>query len=118
MTSMPAIYKESEIKLPLPKQELTKENINPSSYFEEDGELKFYDGVEVKPVKLNAKDKIKILKAMAMRDAVRTVINIQVEDGNEKDLKNAQDNLNSAYDRYIKDYGHICEDSNLKKIWK
>ena len=117
MKTMPKIYKESEVELPLPKQILTRENINPSSYFEEDGELKFYDGIKVKPVNVNAKDKEKILKAMAMRDAVRKVINIQVEDGNEKDLKNAQDNLNSAYDRYIRDYCHICEDSNLKKIF-
>ena len=117
MESMPKIYEVNQNELPLPKQALTKENINPSSFFEEEGEIKFFDGVIVKPIKANAKDREKILRAMAMRDAVRTVINIQLEDGDENDLKNAQDNLNNAYDRYVRDYGHICEDSNLKKLF-
>ena len=74
--SMPKIYEASQNELPLPRQAFTKENINPSSFFEEEGEIKFYDGVIVKPIKANAKDREKILRAMAMRDAVRTVINI------------------------------------------
>ena len=52
-----------------------------------------------------------------MRDAVREVIDVQVDDGTDYGLYVAQQQLNSIYDRYIKLYGYICEDANLKKIF-
>ena len=81
------------------------------------GELKFYNGVKVETIKVNAKDRAQMLLAMDMRDSVRKVIDIQVNDGSDADLENAQKTLNDVYDKYIKIYGHICEDASLKKLF-
>ena len=46
-----------------------------------------------------------MLLAMEMRDSVRNVINIQLNDGSNDELATAQKNLNDTYDKYVK----ICE---------
>lgn len=46
MQSMTKVYSPSEIELPLPQQIPDIEKIHPLSYFVEDGEIKFYDGVK------------------------------------------------------------------------
>ena len=56
-----------------------------------------------------------MLLAMKLRNTVRSVIDIQVNDGSDTQLKVSQEKLNNAYDRYVKLYGHICEDATLKK---
>ncbi|MBQ6297543.1 MAG: hypothetical protein IJK81_07610 [Selenomonadaceae bacterium] len=58
-----------------------------------------------------------MLLAMDMRDSVRKVIDIQVNDGSNEELETAQKALNDVYDKYVKIYGHICEDASLKKIF-
>ena len=117
MKSMPKIYLPSAMTLPLPQQIADIEDKRSSSFFIENGELKFYDGVKVTNVKVNAKDRAQMLLAMDMRDSVRKVIDIQVNDGNNDELETAQKTLNAAYDKYVKIYGHICEDASLKKIF-
>jgi len=115
--TLPQIYTPSETPLPLPQQVTNFADKRPSSYFTENGEIKFYDGVKVSTVKINGNDRAKLLMAMKMRDAVREVIDVQVDDGTDYGLYVAQQQLNSIYDRYIKLYGYICEDANLKKIF-
>ena len=117
MQSMPKIYKPSATALPLPQQIPNVEDKRSSSFFIENGELKFYDGIKVESVKINAKDRAQMLLARDMRDSVRKVIDIQVNDGSDADLENAQKTLNDVYDKYIKIYGHICEDASLKKLF-
>ena len=56
--------------LPLPQQVADIEDKRSSSFFIENGELKFYDGVKVINVKVNGKDRAQILLAMDMRDSV------------------------------------------------
>ena len=115
--ALPQIYSPSTIELPLPQQVADVEDKRPSSYFTENGELKFYDGVRASTVKFNGQDRKKILFAMKMRDAVRDVIDIQVDNGSDGELEVAQQKLSALYDRYVGIYGHICEDSHLKKIF-
>lgn len=117
MQSMSKVYSPSEIELPLPQQIPDIEKIRPLSYFVEDGEIKFYDGVKSEKAKISSGDRARILLAMDMRDSVRNVIDIQVEDGDDNELANAQVELNNLYDKYVRMYGHICEDSTLKKIF-
>ena len=117
LKTLPKIYSASETELPLPQQMVEVEERRSSSYFIENGELKFYNGVKVDSVKLNAKDRAQMLQAMEMRDAVRKVIEIQVNDGSEYELTSAQEKLDSVYDSYVSKYGHICEDASLKKIF-
>ena len=117
MHSMPKIYLSSATALPLPQQVADIEDKRSSSFFIENGELKFYDGVKVTNVKVNSKDRSQMLLAMDMRDFVRKVIDIQVNDGSNEELETAQKALNDVYDKYVKIYGHICEDASLKKIF-
>ena len=117
MQSMPKIYLPSVTALPLPQQVADIEDKRSSSFFIENGELKFYDGVKVTNVKVNGKDRAQMLLAMDMRDSVRKVIDIQVNDGSNEELETAQKVLNDVYDKYVKIYGHICEDASLKKIF-
>ena len=117
MQSMPRIYLPSATALPLPQQIAEIEDKRSSSFFIENGELKFYDGVKVTNVKVNAKDRAQMLLAMEIRDSVRNVINIQLNDGSNDELATAQKTLNDTYDKYVKIYGHICEDASLKKIF-
>ena len=117
MESMTKIYLPNLIELPLPQQIPDIENKRSSSYFIENGELKFYNGVKIENLKINAKDRTQMLLAMDMRDSVRNVIDIQVDDGTDDELEKAQAELNKIYDKYVEQYGHICEDSNLKKIF-
>ena len=115
--SMPKIYQPSATTLPLPQQIADMEDKRSSSFFIENGELKFYNGIKVESVKVNAKDRAQLILAMDMRDSVRNVIDIQVNNGNDADLEHAQKTLNTLYDKYIGTYGYICEDATLKKTF-
>ena len=90
MQSMPRIYLPSATSLPLPQQIADIEDKRSSSFFIENGELKFYDGVKVTNVKVNAKDRAQILLAMKIRDAVRNVIDAQLNDGSNDELATTQ----------------------------
>ena len=117
MMSLPTVYTPSALELPLPHQVLELEGRRPSSYFIENGAIKFYDGVKAGEVSVAPKDRRRMIQAMKMRDAVRKVLDIQVNDGADEELKKAQFELNAIYDDYVRSYGHICEDVALKKIF-
>ena len=117
MQSMQKIYYPSEIELPLPQQIPDIDDKRPSSFFIEDGEIKFFNGVKVENIKVSAKDRAQMLLAMDIRDSVREVIDIQVNDGSDDELEKAQKILNALYDKHVAMYGHICENANLKKIF-
>ncbi len=117
MKSLPLIYMPSQISLPLPQQIADVADKRPSSYFIENGEIKFYDGFKTENVKINVKDKARMLLAMKIRDSVRDVLDVQVNDGNDILLQAAQTKLNHNYEKYVHHYGHICEDATLKKIF-
>lgn len=74
--------------------------------------------MKIETVKVNAKDRTKILLAMDLRDSVSNVIDIQINDCDDAELEKAQVELNKIYDKYVGTYGHICEDISLKKIWQ
>ena len=117
MQTMPQIYLPSATVLPLPQQIADVGDKRPSSYFIENGEIKFYDGFKTEKVKINAKDRARMLAAMKIRDSVRDVLNVQVKDGADALLQMTQIQLTHNYEKYVHHYGRICEDSTLKKIF-
>ena len=117
MQSLQQIYLPSATSLPLPQQIADVVDKRPSSFYVENGEIKFYDGFKTENVKINAKDREKMLLAMKIRDYVRNVLDVQVNDGIDIQLEVAQGKLNYAYEKYIHHYGRICEDTALKKIF-
>ena len=117
MQSLPQVYLPSATSLPLPQQIADVVDKRPSSFYIENGEIKFYDGFKTENVKINAKDREKMLLAMKIRDYVRNVLDVQVNDGIDIQLEVAQGKLNYAYEKYVHHYGRICEDTALKKIF-
>ena len=70
MQSMPKIYLPSVTALPLPQQVADIEDKRSSSFFIENGELKFYDDMKVTNIKVTAKERAQMLLAMEMRNLV------------------------------------------------
>ena len=118
MGSLPQVYTPAVGEIPLPKQVMAENaDVPPLSFFIENGAVKFYNGTGVEDVKVNAQDRRRMMSAMRIRDAVRQVIYVQVADGTDEQLAEAQATLNSAYDDYVRTYGHIVEDTALKKVF-
>ena len=117
MELLPEVYSGSKQELPLPQQIPDEEGRRPSSFFIENGEIKFFDGVKAEKVEVSPKDRRRMIQAMKIRDAVRKVLDIQVNDGTDEELKKAQFELNVMYDSYVSSYGRVCEDVTLKKIF-
>ncbi|MGN0500232.1 MAG: LPD25 domain-containing protein, partial [Ruminococcus sp.] len=58
-----------------------------------------------------AEERVKGL--IQVRDAVREVLDNQLEDMSDEDIKNAQVRLNRIYDNFIKKYGYINSKANM-----
>lgn len=104
--------------LPTPKQIDSVNNIQPLSFFVEDNEFKFFDGEKTEVVKIPSSDRELILQAINIRNSVRNILNIQLENGTDSELSFAQDNLKFAYDHFVKKFGRIQLNSKLKKLFK
>ena len=118
MGNLPKVYAPAAEEIPLPKQVMAEHaDVPPLTFFIENGAVKFYNGTGVEDVKVNVQDRQRMMSAMRIRDAVRQVIYVQVADGTEEQLAEAQAALNSAYDDYVRTYGHIVEDTALKKVF-
>lgn len=64
------------------------------------------------------KSQQEILKELIkIRDSVRTLISLQLEDVSDKEIKKEQNNLNSLYDNFAKNHGRIFE-RKIQKIFK
>ena len=104
--------------LPVPKQIDSADKIQPLSFFVEDNEFKFFDGEKTEVVKIPSSDRELILQAINIRNAVRNILNIQLENGSDSELSFAQDNLKFAYDHFVKNFGRIQLNAKLKKLFK
>lgn len=85
------------------KQILGKEII----YYRNDTDLipyKIQEGVVYK----------RIIGLCGVKNALREVINIQVNDGTDEELKSAQNRLNYVYDTFVKKYGYINSIANAR----
>jgi len=77
---------------------------------------KFYkntDGV-LKEHSVNIKDADRLKGIISVRDGARQLLNLQLENASEKDIKDSRNKLNEAYDSFVKKYGYLNDNKNKK----
>ena len=104
--------------LPVPKQVDIAENVQPLSFFVENNEIKFFNGNSTIPAKIPLENRPMILQAIQLRDDVRNVLNLQVDNCTEEQLSIAQLHLQSTYDDFVARFGHIAKNKQLKELFK
>lgn len=101
------------------------ENVKNFSFTEKDGKVYMREDSIMREVDRNDKDLDKIRDYIALGNALREVIDLQLEDRSEIEIKLAQKKLNDIYDEFIKKNGFIngrmntrllSEDSNFALI--
>ena len=67
----------------------------------------------MRPIEASATAQNRIKGMIAIRDAVRNLIELQTEDYPEEDIKDAQAKLNAVYDTFTSKYGLINSRANI-----
>lgn len=101
------------------------DNVKNFSFTEKDGKIYIREDSIMREVNRNDKDLDKIRDYIALGNALRDVIDSQLEDRSEEEIKETQEYLNKIYDAFSKDHGYIngrmntrllSEDSNFALI--
>lgn len=64
------------------------------------------------PVETNAMALKRIKGLIPLRDTLRTLINVQLEDGSDEEVESYQKKLNELYDSFVKEFGYISSQGN------
>ena len=90
-------------------------DIKPYTYTENNGEIyiKKSDGVEAVNFKTD-KDKSKLFEIIKLRDNVQELLNAQLENKSDEEIKSLQLHLNTNYDNFVKSYGRLNQNNNVK----
>ena len=101
------------------------DNVKNFSFTEKDGKIYMREDSIMREVNRKDKDLDKIRDYIALGNALRDVIDSQLEDRSEGEIKETQEHLNKIYDAFSKDHGYIngrmntrllSEDSNFALI--
>ena len=82
------------------------------SYTILDDKIHFRENSRMSPAIVSATAENRIKGMIAIRDSVRTLIEIQKEDYPDEEIKRAQEKLNNLYDTFTKKYGLINSRAN------
>lgn len=82
------------------------------SYTVLDDKIYFRENSRMSPAIVSATAENRIKGMIAIRDSVRTLIEIQKEDYPDEEIKQAQEKLNNLYDTFTKKYGLINSRAN------
>lgn len=77
------------------------------SYCIHDGLIYYRENSRMYPMELSKTAENRVRSMIAIRDSMRTLINLQTNDYPEKNIKSEQNHLNSLYDSYVQKYGLI-----------
>ena len=83
------------------------------SYTVVDGKIYFRENSRMTPVDVSATAENRIKGMIAVRDCVRTLIELQTEDYPDSEIKAEQERLNTLYDTFSKQYGLINSRANI-----
>ena len=89
-------------------------NVKNYSYTVVDGEVYFRENSVMRPVELNETAKGRIRGLVELRQAVNELIDYQMEDYPEEDIRAKQRELNTLYDKFTAEYGLINSRSNAQ----
>jgi|GEM_PF-1483724 len=78
----------------------------------EDGNVYIKRGGGLESANLIAVEETKVKQMMAIRDAAKAVVDIQVRNGTDAELKSRQDTLNDLYRKYVLDNGPLTAPDN------
>lgn len=101
------------------------DNVKNFSFTEKDGKIYMREDSIMREVNRKDKDLDKIRDYIALGNALRDVIDSQLEDRSEVEIKETQEHLNKIYDAFSKEHGYIngrmntrllSEDSNFALI--
>ena len=82
------------------------------SYAIVDGTIYYRENSRMKPVEVSATAESRIKGLIGIRDCVRNLIELQTEDYPESEIRNAQQELNTLYDAFVKKYGRVNSRAN------
>ena len=88
------------------------------SYTVVDGDIYYRQNSIMERQKLNATAEKRIKALVKVREALRGVLNNQLEDMPDEVIKNSQLKLNNLYDNFINEFGYINTRANLKAFEK
>lgn len=89
-------------------------NVRNYSYTIINGDVYYKMNNEMIHQDLTPKNKERIVELVKIRQSVRTLIKLQIDDFPEEDIKQEQENLNNIYDKFITKYGLITSKENSK----
>ena len=82
------------------------------SYAIVDGTVYYRENSRMNPVEVSTTAESRIKGLIGIRDCVRNLIELQTEDYPESEIRNAQQELNTLYDAFVKKYGRINSRAN------
>ncbi len=77
-----------------------------------DGEIYYRENSRMTPVEVNDTVKNRIKGMIGIRDCMRELIEVQMEDAADEEIKQAQRKLNQVYDTFVQKYGRINTRAN------
>lgn len=78
-----------------------------------DDKIYYRENSMMRPIEASATAQNRIKGMIAIRDAVRNLIELQTEDYPEENIKDAQEKLNAVYDAFTSKYGLINSRANI-----
>lgn len=93
---------------------LADANVRNYSYTTINGDVYYKMNNEMIHQDLTVKNKERIIELVKIRQSVRALIKLQIDDFPEEDIKQEQENLNNIYDKFITKYGLITSKENSK----
>ena len=86
----------------------------PYSFILDNDNLYFYEGNSTELITLSETEKKRICSLIEIRDCVRTLIQIQLDNGSDESIQQHQQKLNYLYDTFIEQFGLIHDKANEK----
>lgn len=111
-------YNHSDRNEPVLMEELVQEqdfnDLPIYTYFVEDGDIKYFDGINIETFEKSGKSKDRMLGMIQIRDMVRDIISYQQElEFDSTVFQDKLSQLNQAYDSFYKQYGYLNDRSNM-----
>ena len=89
-----------------------QESIKPYAYVLHEGQLRQRIGSYLEPIELEGKRLERMTGMLAIRSDVQQVFQVQLQNGSNDELKEAQAKLNQDYDQFVKNYGYLHQNAN------
>ena len=106
------IYEETDIEVVINPLDLNLDSIDKFSYGIVNNQIYYRNDDELELVSSSNDQALK--EMIVLRDELRTLYNLQINDFDEKDINEQQTLLNTIYDSFLEKYGYINDKKNVK----